>query len=170
MSASAPIYATPAQLAAYLDPDATEPPTPPLATVLLRSASALVRDATKTALYNVDRATGLPTDQGILSMLADATCEQAAAWSVNGIDPRKGAGQVQRRVASKALGGASVSYVADPAADTYLSALASGQSLVLSAWTMLRNAGLIPNVVITAPGGGVYTGPTVATDAYLGQP
>lgn len=141
-------YATPEELAAYLDPDAAEPVVPPLATVLIRSASQLVLDATAAAVYDTDE-NGLPTKAAYLDAMRDATCEQASAWSLNGIDPRKGASQVARRVASKALNGAQVSYVADPKADSYLSDLASGEALTLAAWRILDNAGLISNRVAT---------------------
>ncbi len=145
-------YATAAELAAYIDPDSTEPATPALATVLLRTASEMVRDYTAAAVYVTD-AEGMPTHLDTLTAFKAATMEQASAWSLHGIDPRKGAAGVGRRVASKSLGGASVSYAADPAADTYLSDLASGAALTLSAWRILNNAGLISNRVETAPSG-----------------
>jgi len=147
-------YADAADLAHYMDPDAETPAVPPLATVLLRSAQQLVLDATAGAVYSVDaneHATDVPTHDAI----KDAIMEQASAWSLHGIDPRKGAGQAPRQVASKSLLGGSVSYVADPARDTYLSDLASGQQLTTAAWTILRNAGLISNRVTTGAGRGV---------------
>lgn len=145
-------YATAAELAAYMDPDNPTPATPPLATILLRSASALVLDATAAAVYVTD-AEGMPTHLDTLAAFKAATMEQASAWSVHNIDPRRGPTGAARRVASKSLGGASVSYVTDPAADNYLSDLASGASLTLSAWRILRNAGLISNRVETGGGG-----------------
>lgn len=144
------IYATPAELARYLDPDATAPTVPPLATVLLRSASQLVLDYTAGATYRAD-AEGRPTDVIKLAGVKNATMEQASAWSLHGIDPRKGAAQVSRRVASKSVTGVSVSYVADPAADTFLSDLASGQALTAAAYLFLVNAGLISNRARTSP-------------------
>lgn len=146
-------YATAAELAAYMDPDSESPAIPPLATILLRSASELVLDATAAAVYVTDE-NGMPTHLDTLTAFKAATMEQASAWSVHGIDPRKGAGGAQRRVASKGLGGATVSYTADPAADTYLSDLASGAHLTLAAWRILNNAGLISNRVETGARGG----------------
>lgn len=146
------IYATPAELAQFLDPDAAEPPVPPLATVLLRSASQLVLDAIAAATYRTD-AEGKPTDADTLTAVKNATMEQASAWSLHGIDPRKGAVQVNRRIASKSVTGVSVSYVADPAADSYLSDLASGRALTSAAHLFLVNAGLISNRVRTGSGG-----------------
>jgi len=147
-----PVYATAAELATYMEPDAPEPPAVPRATVLLRAASELVLDATAAAVYVTD-SDGMPTELHTLTAFKAATMEQASAWAAHGIDPRKGAAGVGRRVASKGLGGATVSYVADPAADTYLSDLASGAALVTSAWRILRNAGLISNRVETGAGG-----------------
>lgn len=147
-------YADAAELAAYIDPDTEAPPVPPLATVLLRSAQHLVLDAIAAAVYSTDaneHATDVPTYDAIKT----AIMEQASAWSLHGIDPRKGAVQAPRVVASKSLLGGSVSYVADPTRDGYLTDLASGQSLTQAAWTILRNAGLISNRVST--GGGVET-------------
>jgi hypothetical protein len=146
------IYATPAELAAYLDPDAVTPVVPPLATVLLRSASQLVLDAIAGAVYRADVA-GLPTDPGTLAAVKNATMEQASAWSLHGLDPRKGAAQASRRIASKSVTGVSVTYVADPAADGYLSDLAGGQSLTSAAYRFLLNAGLISNRARTGSGG-----------------
>lgn len=148
-------YATPAELAAYLDPDAEVPAVPPLATVLLRTASQLVLDASAAARYRTD-AEGLPTDAATLTTLKEATMEQASAWSLNGIDPRKGASQVSRRVQSKAVTGVSVTYVADPAADTYLSDLAAGDALTAAALTILSNGGMLSNRVNTGGGGTEY--------------
>ncbi len=146
------VYATAAELAAYMDPDSANPATPPLATVLLRAASALVDDETSGAIYTADE-NGMPTALPVLTAFKAATMEQASAWSIHGIDPRKGAGGVARRVSSKALGGAQVSYVADAAADTYLSDLASGAHLTDAAWRILHNAGLISTRVITGANG-----------------
>lgn len=145
-------YADAADLASYMDPDNPNPEVPPLATILLRSAQQLVLDATVAAVYRVDvneHAVDVPTHDAI----RDAILEQASAWQVHNIDPRKGAVQAPRRVSSKALLGGQVSYVADAAADTYLSDLASGQHLTSAAWTILVNAGLISNHVASAPRG-----------------
>lgn len=135
-------YATPAELATYLDPDSENPTPPPLATVLVRKASQLVLDATAGAPYGVDE-DGYPVDAYLRNAMREATLEQASAWSLHGIDPRKGAAGAPRRVSSKALNGAQASYVADPQADTALSALWAGDSLTSAALAVLRNAGLI---------------------------
>lgn len=141
-------YATPQQLAAYMNPDAVSPQPPQNATVLLRTASGLVADAIVGGIYATD-GEGNATDPVIASAIRDATCEQAQAWSLNGIDPRQGTTQTARRVASKSLAGASVSYEAGSGGADYLDALASGTELTEGAWAILRRAGLISNRVVT---------------------
>lgn len=141
------VYGTPEELAAWVDPD-TEPPAPvPLATVLLRAATQTVLDYSAGAVYATD-AEGIASKTEVHDALLSATLEQAATLHANDIDPRKGASAVQRRVASKSLNGASISYVADAKADTYLSDLAAG-ALARSAWLILSNAGLLTNRVQT---------------------
>lgn len=168
------LYATPAELAHYLDPDASAPEVPPLATVLLRHASSLVAGATAAAVYRVD-AEGLPADTKLREALRDATCEQAGQWSLHGLDPRKGATQLTRLVASKSLNGASVSYEANAAAQAALNALASGDELTAAAWAILDNAGLISSRISSALAdyGRAYditpTSPFVLGDATLGS-
>jgi hypothetical protein len=75
------IYATSSDLANW-----TQQAAPANAATLLRSASLLVRDATKVCYYAVD-SNNLPTDATILQAFKDATCCQAAFWAANGIDP-----------------------------------------------------------------------------------
>lgn len=162
-------YADAADLAAYMDPDNSTPTPPPLATILLRSAQQLVLDAIVAAVYAVDaneHATSVPIHDAIKA----AIMEQASAWALHSIDPRMGAGQAPRQVSSKSLLGGSVSYVADPARDTYLSDLASGQHLTTAAWTILVNAGLISTAIRSASGyvGGVIVD-QVPYDPTTGQ-
>lgn len=141
------VYGTPEELAAWVDPD-TEPPAPvPLASVLLRSATQTVLDATAAAIYATD-ADGKAKSGPVADALLSATLEQATALHINDIDPRKGAGASKRRIASKTLNGASITYIADSRADSYATDLASG-ALAHSAWLILRNAGLISNQVQT---------------------
>lgn len=75
------IYATAADLAKW-----TQQAAPANAVQLLRSASLLVRDATKACFYAVD-SNNMPTDATTLQTFNDATCAQAAFWAANGIDP-----------------------------------------------------------------------------------
>lgn len=140
------IYATPTELANYLDPDAAQPPVPPLATVLLRTASQLVADAISGAVYSTDP-DGLPTDARQRAAVRDATLEQAAAWSTNDIDPRRGAAGLKPIVTTKSVQGVAVSYGQSAAIQDALVDLAAGTSLIPAAWAYLHNAGLISNRV-----------------------
>lgn len=76
------VYATLTDLAAYAPagttlPDATE------AVRLLTSASAVIRRATLTAVYDADT-TGMPTDTTIRDTFRRATCAQALWWLLTG--------------------------------------------------------------------------------------
>lgn len=144
------LYATPAQLARYMHPDADPTPAPPEnATVLLRTASRLVDEATVGAVYSVD-AFGVPTQPAVQLALAEAAMEQASAWAFANVDPRKGVEQLPRQVASKSANGLSVSYVAYAAADDERRAFASGTKLTFAAWTILEAAGLTRAVITSA--------------------
>ena len=99
------VYATPTDLAMWAGD-----PAPINASQLLRSASILVRDATRAALYDVDQA-GKPSDSDVLTAFKDATCAQAAMWAAAGIDPTEGGVAIgEPTVASKSMGGRSISY------------------------------------------------------------
>jgi hypothetical protein len=67
-------YATPADLAAWLE---TDPPAD--ADRLLRRASDLL-DATVYGAYAVDAGTGLPADPAAAAALRDAACAQVEFW------------------------------------------------------------------------------------------
>ena len=140
-------YGTPAELAAWVDPDGNPPEAIPNATPLLRAASQTVLDCVAAATYRTD-ADGKATEPGVLKALTEATLEQATVLHLNGIDPRKGIGASSRRVATKRLDVATVTYVADAKLDGFKTDLASG-SIVRSAWLILRNAGLITAKVQT---------------------
>lgn len=145
-------YATPPELALYVDPDAQQPERIPLATVLLRHASGLVRDATSALVYPVD-ADGMPTDERVRSKFREATCEHAMQCHLEGIDPRRGPSQVKREIQSRSLssGGRSETYAA---ADATKVMLAKGTELHPSAWAILDRAGLISSQVNTRASGG----------------
>lgn len=144
------IYATPAELAAFVDPDTKPPAAVPLATVLLRKASGLVTDAISGLVYQTD-SEGVPTLQRYRTAVRDATLEQASAWAVNGIDPRKGASQIKRRIKSKSLGNGSVSTTYEDGSPELL-VLATGDELTNDAWLILSNAGMISNRVAGSRG------------------
>ena len=84
---------------------------PANAAVLLRAASALVRKATRTWVYPIGD-DGLPSDPVIVAAFRDATCAQTVAWTSSGINPTaQGVGVV----ASKSMGGRSITYAAQDA-------------------------------------------------------
>lgn len=74
---------------------------------LLRSASRLVRAATRTAIYDVTPA-GLPVDSDIAGAFRDATCAQVAAWVALDVDPTAGAGAVTSSTTTSSIGSASI--------------------------------------------------------------
>lgn len=147
------VYGTPEELAVWVDPDTEPAPPVPLASVLLRSATQTVLDYTAAAVYATD-SDGKATNPKVLDALLSATLTQATALHLANIDPRRGTGGVKRRVASKSLNGASVTYLADSRSDSYDTDLAAG-ALVYDAWVILRNAGLITSRVQTRDRGGV---------------
>ena len=69
------VYASTADLAEFLG---TTPPRG--AARMLRRASREVDQLLRTAVYDVDDVTGLPTDPGVARALADAVCEQVEWW------------------------------------------------------------------------------------------
>ncbi len=134
------MLAQPSDLAAYTGADAP----PANASILLRSASTLVLDATSQAYYTVDPTTGLATDSQIATALLTATCIQAAAWAAIGYDPTTGGVQTASVVQSSKAGGAS-----DTFADANIAAQARQAAingLVPDAVRVLRlNNLLLPN-------------------------
>lgn len=68
-------YATAAQLAAF-----TGVAAPADAARQLLRASEIIDQALRTAIYDVDAGTGLPTDAATLQAFADATCAQVEFW------------------------------------------------------------------------------------------
>lgn len=136
-----PIYATSADLATY-----TGVAAPANATVLLREASGLVAYAIRGAVYDVDGA-DLPTDADLLAACVRATCIQAAAWSVNGVDPLAGRSATAQRVTAKSAAGVSVTYAQDERDAKAMSDLASGEVLMPAALRVLWSAGLLTTQV-----------------------
>lgn len=141
-------YATPAELATWLHPDATDPQPPENAALLLREARNTVLDVLAGSVYAIDRLTGLPTDAAVLVAIKSAVLQQAADLSTNGIDPQKADGGLRPEVASKSLAGMSVSYVQNGAAAGTRAALAAGQ-VSPRAWGYLDRAGLLTSRVST---------------------
>lgn len=128
------VYADPAALVAW-----TGQPAPDNAAQLLRSASVMVRGATRTALYAV-QPSGLPVDDDLREALRDATCAQAAAWSAAGIDPTAPVAARGRVATSKSLGSGSVTYA--DAASVVAAQDALRERLTDEAAAILADAGL----------------------------
>lgn len=129
------IYATPEDLETW-----TGTAAPDNAPLLLRSASILIRSATRVAFYDIDTL-GFPTSTPVLAAMRDAACAQAAAWNTLGLDPTAGPAGVGGVVASSGIGGANVTYAVPPAqaADR----AASLTTLVPEAAQILIDAGLL---------------------------
>jgi len=128
--------ATPQDLATW-----TENTAPANATALLRSATTLVLDATETAYYAVDTATGLATDPIIITALKEATCIQAATWAAIGYNPLTGGIITATVKGSKKIGSASVTVIGAEAAAA--SQAGASAALVPEAIRRLRLANLL---------------------------
>lgn len=120
------VYATAAEYASW-SPD----PAPADIEQRLARASAAVRRATLTAVYDVTPA-GLPSDPEMVATFREATFEQVAYWLTTG-DQQGAAGQWQ----SVSLGRASMSRAAGSGGRT------ARERLAPLAETVLANAGLI---------------------------
>lgn len=133
------IYATSEDLSEW-----TSSAAPSNAVQLLRSASALIESSTKLARYRTTPA-GLPVDEPIATAFTQAVCAQAAFWATHKVDPSLGTAGIATAVASKSLGGASVSYLVDSK-----TASAKAQellSLCPDAYFVLEQAGLLHGFV-----------------------
>ncbi|MFJ2619694.1 hypothetical protein [Glutamicibacter sp. NPDC087344] len=99
-------------------------------------------------VYAVD-SDGMPRHADRAAAFKEATCEQAAFWAANGLDPSAGElVEVGKRVASsKSIKGATVSYDAADAASAKQARVNALRVLCTSAFQILRNAGLISAVV-----------------------
>lgn len=109
---------------------------------LLASASRLVRSATRTAIYDAD-ATGMPSNVDLKAAFVEATCAQALAWVILGVDPTAGPASITGAgvATSKSIGKASISYAA-PRAAAVDEAAATVTTLVPDALWCLESAGL----------------------------
>ena len=133
-------YATPDDLAEW-----TGTPAPGNAALLLRSASLLIRRATRLAFYDTTTE-GLPTDTVLVTAMRDATCAQVAQWIALGVDPASGPAGAGGVVQASSIGGASVQYA------TYASQAEERASslvtLTSEAAQILADAGLLSGVPI----------------------
>lgn len=131
-----PVYATPDDLAAWVDP------VPADAVSRLRAAAAQVLYATRAAVYEVD-VDGLPTSVELKTAMRDATCAQVALWAQLGITPGAAPSQAGR-VVSKSQGGRSVSFAQDdPGTVAQRAAIAVSVTPATEPYLILANAGLL---------------------------
>ena len=138
-------FVVPDMLAQPADLTAWAGVSPANATVLLRSATSLVLDATKGAYYAVDTLTGLATDPVVAKVLNDTTCIQAAAWDAIKYNPLTGGVVTAAVVEEKAIGSARLKY-----ADAGLAAASRAQAvaaLVPDALRKLAQNNLLPSNV-----------------------
>jgi hypothetical protein len=136
-------YATPADLSTWTGTTAPEN-----VVGLLRSASTLVEQATRNALYPTD-SQGLPSLPEQATVFRDATCAQAAYWAANDLDPAAGTLAVEsvRVASSKSIKGASVSYDAADTAKAKQARVDALTRLCGEAYGILDNAGLVSAVI-----------------------
>lgn len=128
------IYATRADLEAYL-PAALTLPAEPEATRMLTRASEVVDDLLVTAVYDVDAGL-LPTDTTVAEALRQATCAQVAWWIETG-DETGAAAQYQ----SVSIGSVSLSRGYSGAG----SSTGTAQRISDDAMRHLRRVGLVGN-------------------------
>lgn len=143
LSGIEPIYATANDLRVYLG-SAALPAVVPDADAYIARASRDVRNATRAAVYRTD-ANRMPTLDVVRDAMHDATVIQAAALFTSGWQRQTTPTVARPTVASKSLGGASVSYVKS-AAQTRAEALAAGD-LDGYAVQVLEDAGLLSTQV-----------------------
>lgn len=139
---ASPVYATDTELE-ELASDAVDD-----AEELLSRASAHVRDATRQAVYRTDPATFLPTDLRVLAAMHDATLYQALAMHRAGITKKTMLATESGPVASKSLGGASVTFMPNQGALDARNALLRGD-LVPEARQVLDDVGLLTTAILS---------------------
>lgn len=132
------LYATETDLSVWLT---TATPVPDNAVRLLRTASAMVRSATRSAAYDTEPS-GLPeAGSDAADAMRDATTAQVEAWLQLAIDPAKGdADNGFKTVASKSISGATIQYAVYAA--TAQARADAATHLCVEAALILSNAGL----------------------------
>ncbi|MFJ9558278.1 hypothetical protein ACIRPH_31110 [Nocardiopsis sp. NPDC101807] len=125
-----PVYATPQELAAWLEVD--EPPAG--ASQALRDASLAIDGLLIGAVYETD-ADGRPTEQHVIDALRDATCAQAAFKPKGSNTPAPEGG----KLASVKVDKVSKTYATSPTTGAVVEDVYSAQAV-----SLLRIEGLIP--------------------------
>lgn len=149
LSGSAPVYASAEDLRVYVGSEDT-PATIANADDLLAEASAHVRRATRAAVYQTDGG-GLPVAGYQRDAMHDAALVQAAALHAIGWTRGTIAATEKPTVASKSLGGASVTYEAGGGPGVAARRALVGGRLTDAAAQYLEDAGLLTSGV-QAPG------------------
>ena len=106
----------------------------------LRAASRRVRHATRAARYDVGN-DGKPSDPDVVDAFKEATVVQCLLWLANGITPDD-LQQPAQKVASKSMGGRSVTFTTDDPAVT-AARLQAAKDLCDDAALILVDAGLV---------------------------
>lgn len=137
------LYATSTDLQAW-----TGNAAPSNAATLLRSASLLVREATRNCWYAVDTTTSMPTDATTLQAFNDATCAQCSFWIANSIDPQAILAPPSI-LNSKSIGSARLGYDTAGAGSVqaYQQRVAAAKTLCDEAYRILSDANLQLNGV-----------------------
>jgi hypothetical protein len=133
------VYATLADLTAYVPAGTAPMPTEPEATRVLTSASKVIDRAAMCGIYQTDT-TGYPTDTAVRQAFRDATCAQVEWWIATG-DEIGMSGQYQHvSIGSVSLqrGGGRMGG----------SAGTPGQELAPKAETELRDGGVLPGQLV----------------------
>ena len=132
------LYATTDDLEGWLP---TGAPQPANVAQLLRTASQMVRTATRAAIYDTEPS-GLPeAGSDAADAMRDAVCAQVEAWAHLGTDPAKGQADAGSVASSKAIGSATINYsVSDVTARARADA---ATHLCHEATMILTNAGLV---------------------------
>lgn len=122
----------------YAAPEDMPGPPPENADEVLLLASGLVYEATVTAFYRTD-SSGMPSDPYVRSLFKKATVAQAQHWASLDIDPTQGSigATSEKRISTKAIGSASVSYDVRAAQDNVAARIESLTSLCATAMAIL---------------------------------
>lgn len=111
-------------------------------TRLLRHASMLVGRACRSDLYDADP-NGLPEDPDLLEAMVEATCAQTETWLAAGVDPTDGGiSNAVTAVATTEIDDARVTYDPSDVISAAKAARRTTTSLCLTAYEILRSAGL----------------------------
>lgn len=132
----------------YAAPEDMPGPRPENAEEVLLLASRLVYEATVTAFYRTG-SDGMPTDPTVRSLFKQATIAQAKYWADLDIDPTMGAigATSEKRVSTKSIGSASVSYDFRAAQDNVAARIESLNTLCATADAILAQVRRGPVIV-----------------------